>query len=61
MDAFFIIGLLMVKLTIDSVKSIFMCLKAHHSLRADVRIMDGAGRQVESVTSFQSKLLSKLR
>ena len=61
MDAFFIMGLFIVKPTIDSVKSIFVCLQADNSLRTDVRIMNGASWQVESVTGFERKLLSKFR
>jgi hypothetical protein len=62
-DAFFFLldFSFIVKPTIDAVKLIFVRLQADRSLRANVRIMDGAGRQIESITRFQSKLLSQLR
>jgi hypothetical protein len=62
-DAFFLLldFSFMVKPTIDPVKSVFVRFQAGNSLRADMRIMDGACGQIESITRFQSKLLSQLR
>jgi hypothetical protein len=36
-------------------------LQADYSLRANVRVMDSAGGQVEAVAGFQVQLLAKLR
>ena len=42
-------------------RSILMRLQADNPLRADVRVMDEACRQIKPVACFQGKLLAELR